>query len=84
MKIEGKPIIAMEARLTLDHHELSMLHKLCSYGIAVVAPIIGKDADSAVKEPWEAFIQTMRTTTVTVLNRFYQANEVFEGRKKIE
>jgi hypothetical protein len=81
LKLDSKPLLTMEATITLNADELARLNKLCSYGVAVVVPIVGKEALPCVTDPWARFLTDVRALTDAALARFKDANEVFAGRK---
>jgi hypothetical protein len=83
VKLYGRPLIDMECTLLMNHAELEMLHRLCSYGMSVVHPIIGEAPEPEVKKKWEDFLRTVRENTSVVLNKFYDANQVFQGKKGV-
>jgi len=85
MKAEPKSFVSLEFTLTMNHSELEMLNKLCSYGICVAEPITGKkedpNTDPARLLAWGEFLNHVRQVTEAPLARFRDAREVFEGRK---
>lgn len=81
MKIEGKPIITMEAALTLSHADLEMLQRLCTNRTIVIEAIVGKNAIPDKTEAWLLFFGQLQTAIGEMLQRFNSANAVLQGKK---
>ena len=82
MKVDARPIVQVEVSLKLDQSELAMLNRLCSYGLAVVEPIIGKDPLPHHSDPWEKFLRDVRSATAVFVQRLEDSNAVLMGEKR--
>jgi hypothetical protein len=80
VKLEGKPLLQMEATLTFDQAELRLLSSLAA-NPDVLKAVAGKDPLPDRSEPWEKLLRAIRQETEDALARFKGASEVFEGRK---
>lgn len=83
MRIETKPLLHMEASITLNNEEWDMLNTLFSFGEKIIEGTI-ETVDPEDKERWSNFISSIKSKTIEVSNRFYRANQVFQGFKDIE
>ena len=81
MRIEGKPIIAMQATLTLDQVELEMIGRLCNHEPQIIDAIFGKNALPDKTEAMRKFFRSLNGATAESRRLFADANAVLTGEK---
>lgn len=79
MKLDARPMINIEASMVLNLREIEMLNLMCSYGMSVTEPFLGKIPESNKAKEWDMFLSNMRSLTDSILHRFKGANDVFMG-----